>query len=119
DRLKQMLFRWRRYYDEYWALRNVDLEIRTGETIGLTGRNGAGKSPFLQLAAGILMPTTGSVAVNGRVAALLELGAGFNPEFTGAENVRLAASILGLAPDQIEDRFAAIAEFAAIGDFLN
>jgi lipopolysaccharide transport system ATP-binding protein len=119
DRLKQMLFRWRRFYDEYWALRDANLEIRKGEAVGLIGRNGAGKSTFLQLAAGIIAPTTGSVMVQGRIAALLELGAGFNPEFTGTENVYLSASILGLTRDEIAERFDAIAEFAAIGDFLN
>jgi lipopolysaccharide transport system ATP-binding protein len=119
DRLKQMLFRWRRFYDEYWALRDANLEIRKGEAVGLIGRNGAGKSTFLQLAAGIIAPTTGSVTVQGRIAALLELGAGFNPEFTGTENVYLSASILGLTRDEIAERFDAIAEFAAIGDFLN
>jgi lipopolysaccharide transport system ATP-binding protein len=119
DRLKQMLFRWKRYYEEYWALRNINLEIHKGESIGLIGRNGAGKSTFLQLAAGILNPTIGKIEINGRVAALLELGAGFNPEFTGSENIYLAASILGLTETEIRDRFDAIAEFAAIGDFLN
>ena len=119
DRLKQMLFRWKRFYEEYWALSGVNLEIRQGEAVGLIGRNGAGKSTFLQLAAGIICPTTGTVEVNGRIAALLELGAGFNPEFTGAENVYLSASILGLTRQEIGDRFEAIADFAAIGDFLN
>jgi lipopolysaccharide transport system ATP-binding protein len=119
DRLKQMLVRWKRFYDEYWALRDVNLKIRRGEAIGLIGRNGAGKSTFLQLAAGIITPTTGSVTVNGRIAALLELGAGFNPEFTGAENVYLSASILGLTRQEIVDRFQAIADFAGIGDFLH
>jgi lipopolysaccharide transport system ATP-binding protein len=119
DRLKQMVFRWRRFYEEYWALRGVNLEIRKGEAVGLVGRNGAGKSTFLQLATGIISPTTGSIVVQGRVAALLELGAGFNPEFTGAENVYLSAAILGLNRLEIDDRFEAIAEFAGIGDFLD
>ena len=119
DRLKQMLVRGRRkYYDEYWALKDVALTVRRGETIGLIGRNGAGKSTFLQLLCGTLTPTTGRIAVHGRVAALLELGAGFNPEFTGRENVYLAASVLGLSNEQIDGRYAAIAEFAGIGDFI-
>lgn len=119
DRLKQMLVRGRRkYYDEYWALKDVSLTVRRGETVGLIGRNGSGKSTFLQLLCGTLTPTTGSIAVQGRIAALLELGAGFNPEFTGRENVYLAASVLGLANQQIHERYAAIVEFAGIGDFI-
>lgn len=119
DRLKQMLVRGRhKYYDEYWALKDIALTVRRGETIGLIGRNGSGKSTFLQLLCGTLTPTTGRIAVHGRVAALLELGAGFNPEFTGRENVYLAASVLGLTNEQIHERYAAIAEFADIGDFI-
>jgi len=120
DRLKQMLVRGRRrYYEEYWALKGVDLTVRRGETVGIIGRNGSGKSTFLQLVCGTLAPTSGRVTVNGRVAALLELGAGFNPEFTGRENVHLAASVLGLTAAEIEARFAAIAAFAGIGDFID
>lgn len=119
DRLKQMLVRGRRkYYDEYWALKDVSLTVRKGETVGLIGRNGSGKSTFLQLLCGTLTPTTGRIAVTGRIAALLELGAGFNPEFTGRENVYLAASVLGLSNEQISERYASIAEFAGIGDFI-
>jgi len=119
DRLKQMLVRGRRkYYDEYWALKDVSLTVRRGETVGLIGRNGSGKSTFLQLLCGTLTPTTGRIAVDGRVSALLELGAGFNPEFTGRENVYLAASVLGLATEQIHERYASITEFAGIGDFI-
>ncbi len=120
DRLKQMLFRGRRkFYDEYWALRGVDLEIRRGETIGIVGRNGSGKSTLLQMICGTLAPSQGELAVSGRIAALLELGAGFNPEFTGRENVFLAASVLGLTEQQIVGRFESIAEFAGIGDFID
>ena len=119
DRLKQMLVRGRRrYYDEYWALRDVDLQVRRGETVGLIGRNGSGKSTFLQLLCGTLTPTSGTITVNGRVAALLELGAGFNPEFTGRENVYLAASVLGRSTEPIHERYASITEFAGIGDFI-
>lgn len=119
DRLKQFLsFGQRRYYEEYWALRDVSFTIGKGETVGIIGRNGAGKSTLLQILSGTLQPTAGSVEVRGRVAALLELGAGFNPEFTGRENVYLAASILGLTQEQVEERYAAIAEFAGIGDFI-
>ncbi|CAO3424211.1 ABC transporter ATP-binding protein [Azospirillum doebereinerae] len=119
DRLKQMLMRGRRkYYDEYWALKDIALTVRRGETVGLIGRNGAGKSTFLQLLCGTLAPTTGRIAVHGRVAALLELGAGFNPEFTGRENVHLAASVLGLSDEEINARYDSIAAFAGIGDFI-
>ena len=120
DRLKQMLWRrWRRFYAEYWAIHDISLSVERGETIGIIGRNGSGKSTLLQLIAGTVTPTQGSVKVQGRVAALLELGAGFNPEFTGRENVYLAASILGLGQAEIEARLAPIIEFAAIGDFLD
>src|SRR5690606_29140668 len=93
DRLKQMILRWRKYYQEYWAVQNVDLAVRRGEAVGIIGRNGSGKSTLLQMIAGTLQPNSGSLSVEGRVAPLLELGAGFNPEFTGRENVRLAAAI--------------------------
>jgi len=120
DRLKQMLLgKWRSYRQEYWALRDLSLEVRRGETIGVVGRNGSGKSTLLQLLCGTLSPTTGAVEVHGRVAALLELGAGFNPDFSGRENVYLSALILGLSAKQIDDRIAAIEEFAGIGDFID
>src|SRR5664279_3812113 len=95
DRLKQMIWSLlskgkKQYYDTYWALKDVNLEVRRGESVAIIGRNGSGKSTFLQTVCGTLTPTTGSVQINGRVAALLELGAGFNPEFTGRENVFLA-----------------------------
>lgn len=118
DRLKQMLFRSRRYFREYWALQGVDVDIARGETVGIIGRNGSGKSTLLQLVCGTLQPTSGTIEVNGRIAALLELGAGFNPEFSGRENVYLAASILGLTAREIDERYPAIVEFAGIGDFL-
>lgn len=120
DRLKQMLSCGRRkYYEDYWALRDVSLEVRRGETVGLVGRNGSGKSTFLQLICGTLTPTAGRIEVNGKVAALLELGAGFNPEFTGRENVHVVASILGLAREEIDRRFPSIEAFAEIGDFID
>ncbi len=119
DRLKQFVFgRWRRYYREFWALRQLSLDIRRGEVIGLVGRNGAGKSTFLQLVCGTLTPSSGQVQVNGRIAALLELGAGFNPDFTGRENVYLNAAILGLSKAEVDARFEQIAAFADIGDFI-
>ena len=120
DRLKQMLWRGRRtFYSEFWALRDLNVEVRRGETVGVIGRNGSGKSTFLQMVAGTLTPTCGDLSVSGRIAALLELGAGFNPEFTGRENVYLAASILGLSAEQIDSRYGSIAEFAGIGDFID
>lgn len=118
DRLKQMLFRWKRYYREFWALRNVDLEIYRGETVGILGRNGSGKTTMLELITGTLTPSAGAVEVNGRIAALLGLGAGFNPEFTGRENVVLNATLLGLSSQQIDRVFERIAAFADIGDFM-
>lgn len=120
DRLKQMLFGrfGKRYYEEYWALSDVSLTIERGETLGIVGRNGSGKSTLLQLLCGTLSPTSGEITVRGKVAALLELGAGFNPEFTGRENVQLAASLMGLEQDLIDERFDSIVEFAGIGDFI-
>jgi lipopolysaccharide transport system ATP-binding protein len=120
DRLKQMLMRGRRrYYKEFAALHDVSFELRKGEVLGLVGRNGAGKSTLLQLICGTLTPTEGKVSVHGRVAALLELGAGFNPEFTGRENVYLNASILGLSKVEIDERYDAIVDFSGIADFID
>jgi len=108
-----------RYYKEFWALKDVSFEVKKGETVGIIGRNGSGKSTLLQIICGTLNPTAGEVKVNGRVAALLELGAGFNPEFTGVENVYMAASLYGLSRAQVDQRFDAIAAFADIGDHLH
>lgn len=120
DRLKQAFMRWKRnYYREFWAVRGVSLEVRRGEAVGIVGRNGSGKSTLLQLIAGTLAPTEGSTHVAGRIAALLELGSGFNPEFTGRENVFLNGAILGLSQREIQDRFDAIAGFADIGAFID
>ncbi|MEI6215281.1 MAG: ABC transporter ATP-binding protein [Desulfuromonadales bacterium] len=120
DRLLQMLFRGRRtYYREFWALQDVSFEVARGETVGIVGRNGAGKSTLLQIICNTLNPSLGDVRVNGRVAALLELGAGFNPEFTGRENVYLNASILGLATREIDARYDEIVAFSGIGDFIH
>jgi len=107
------------YFREFWALRDVSFEVRKGETVGIIGRNGSGKSTLLQLICGTLTPTVGRVETNGRVAALLELGAGFNLEFTGRENVYLYGQILGIDGAVIERRFAEIAAFADIGDFID
>lgn len=119
DRLLQMLARGQKqYYREFWALKNVSFEIKKGETVGIIGRNGSGKSTLLQMICGTLNPTSGSVQTNGRIAALLELGSGFNVEFTGRENVYMNASLYGLSRAQIDQRFNEIAAFADIGDFV-
>lgn len=109
----------RRFYQEFWALRGVDLKVRRGETLGIIGRNGSGKSTLLQMIAGTLAPTEGRIEVQGRIAALLELGSGFNPEFTGRENVFMNAAILGLNNAEIEARLDNILAFADIGHFID
>ena len=109
----------RRFYREFWALREVDFEVRRGETLGIVGRNGAGKSTLLQIIAGTLRPSEGGSAVHGRVAALLELGSGFNPEFTGRQNVYLNASILGLSRAEVDARIEDILAYAEIGEFVD
>ena len=120
DRLLQMLARGRRqFYREFWALREVSFSIGRGETVGIIGRNGSGKSTLLQIICGTLRPTSGTVETRGRIAALLELGAGFNPEFTGRENVYLNGAILGLPRAEIDSRFDDIAAFADIGDYID
>src|SRR5258708_6550081 len=106
------------YYREFWALRDVSFEVRKGETVGIIGRNGAGKSTLLQILCGTLHPNSGSVTITGRIAALLELGSGFNPEFSGRDNVYLYASVLGLSRKEVDNRFDDIAAFADIGDFI-
>jgi lipopolysaccharide transport system ATP-binding protein len=119
-RLYQMLaVGGKQFYREFWALRDVSLSIRRGETVGIIGRNGSGKSTFLQLVCRTLEPTSGTIESQGRIAALLELGLGFNPEFTGRDNVFLSASLYGLTSDEIAARFDDIAAFADIGDFID
>jgi lipopolysaccharide transport system ATP-binding protein len=120
DRLLQALYRGRKQlYREFWALRNITLEVRRGETVGIIGRNGSGKSTLLQMICGTLTPTEGKVQSFGRIAALLELGSGFNPEFTGVENVYLNGSLLGLSIAEINERRDDILAFADIGSFID
>jgi len=108
-----------RWFREFHALKNINFEIHKGETVGIVGRNGSGKSTLLQLLCGTLTPSAGTIEVNGRIAALLELGAGFNPDFTGRENVFLNGTVLGLTRREIEDRFDEITAFADIGEFID
>jgi lipopolysaccharide transport system ATP-binding protein len=119
DRLKQLVFPSRRYFKEFWALKDVSFSLKRGEVLGILGRNGAGKSTLLEIIAGTLAPTAGQVDKRGKVAALLELGSGFSPEFTGRENVRMNAALLGLSPREVDERFDEIAAFADIGDFMD
>jgi lipopolysaccharide transport system ATP-binding protein len=120
DRLKELMtFNQRRFHTDYWALRDVSFEVQRGETFCVVGENGSGKSTLLQICAGVLEPTSGSTSVNGRVSALLELGSGFNPEFSGRDNVYLNGAILGFSNKEMDRRFAEIEEFAEIGDFIN
>lgn len=127
DRLKQFVLprimrllgkSHRVYFREFWALQDVSFEVKRGETVGIIGKNGSGKSTLLQIICGTLTPTSGEVRVHGRVAALLELGSGFNPEFTGRENVYLNAAVLGLTKEEVDARFDKIAAFADIGQFM-
>ncbi|HVO87376.1 MAG TPA: ABC transporter ATP-binding protein, partial [Casimicrobiaceae bacterium] len=120
DRLKQTLWRGRRqFYREFWALRDVAFSLDAGQALGVVGRNGSGKSTLLQLVAGTLAPTLGEVESHGRVSALLELGSGFNPEFSGRENVFLNGAILGIERARMRELMDEILAFADIGDFID
>jgi len=116
--LQSLLGGRRKFYHEFWALRDVTFDVGQGQCVGIVGQNGAGKSTLLQIATGILAPTTGMVLSRGRVVSMLELGSGFNPEFTGRENVYLNASLLGLSQQEIDGKFERIADFADIGEFI-
>jgi lipopolysaccharide transport system ATP-binding protein len=120
DKLRHLATLGRKHYGApFWALRDVSFDVPRGEAVGIVGRNGSGKSTLMQIIAGTLAPTEGEVRIRGRVSALLELGSGFNPQFTGRENVYLAGSILGLSKREMDERFDSIAAFADIGDFLD
>lgn len=120
DRIRQALNLGQKvYFDEFSAIKDISFKINRGEIVGVIGRNGSGKSTLLQLICGILKPSFGSVRLNGRVSALLELGGGFNPEFTGRENVFFQGAIMGVSRKVMEKRFSQIAEFAEIGDFID
>ena len=109
----------KKYYDEFWALKGIDLTVYKGETVGIVGRNGSGKSTLLQVITGILQATSGSCETKGRISALLELGAGFNPHFTGMENARLNASIMGLSREEFHQKLPDIVDFCGLGEFLH
>ncbi|MEA5448429.1 ABC transporter ATP-binding protein [Leptolyngbya sp. CCNP1308] len=119
DRLKEILLPGKPRAEEFWALQDINLDIFQGESLGIIGRNGSGKSTLLQIIAGTLTPTIGEAKVKGRMSALLELGSGFNPEFTGRQNVFFNGRILGLTQEEVENKFDQIAAFADIGDFLD
>ena len=119
DRLKETLsITGKSYHRDFYALNNVNLQIRKGETVGIIGKNGAGKSTLLKIITGVLAPTTGSVNINGRISSLLELGAGFNPEYNGLENIYLNGTIMGLSKEEVDERLQDILDFADIGDFI-
>lgn len=120
--LKEMLsnlLRRRKYYDEFWALKDINIDVRKGETLGIIGKNGSGKTTILKLLSRITEPTRGSIEIKGRVTELLELGAGFHPEFTGRENIYLNGAILGLSRKEISEKMGSIISFADIGDFID
>src|SRR5258708_3498767 len=120
DQVKQMLFgSFHRFYLEYWVLRDIDLEMQRGESVGIIGRNGAGKTTLLRLMCGITQPTCGEIKVAGRIAPILALGAAFDWEMTGRQNVLISGAVLGLRRSDILRRVPSIAEFAAIGPFID
>lgn len=120
DRVKETFHPWRKkYHHLFYALRDISFSIRSGETLGVIGRNGSGKSTLLQLISQVIQPTSGDIYVQGKTAALLELGAGFNPEFTGKDNLYMNASILGLSSGEIDRRYNSIVDFAGIGEFID
>jgi lipopolysaccharide transport system ATP-binding protein len=119
DRLKQAIFKTAKYRTEFQALKNASFTLQKGQTLGILGRNGSGKSTLLKILSGILQPTSGSYKVSGRVSALLELGAGFDPEFSGHENIFLNAAILGMSDEEIKQKYDAIVEFSGIREHIH
>ena len=120
DRLKESLgFSKKKRYKEHYALSNVSFDVKKGETVGIIGTNGAGKSTILKIITGVLNPTSGNVQINGRISALLELGAGFNMEYTGIENIYLNGTMIGFSREEISQKLDDILAFADIGDFVN
>lgn len=119
DRLKETLsFTGKSYHKDFYALNNINLQIKKGETVGIIGKNGAGKSTLLKIITGVLSPTSGTVKINGRISSLLELGAGFNPEYSGLENIYLNGTIMGMTREEVDERIQDILDFADIGDFV-
>lgn len=119
DRLKESLNPSKVYHKDHYALKDISFEIKKGETVGIIGTNGSGKSTLLKMITGVLTPTSGSIVVNGKISALLELGAGFNPEYTGLENIYLNGTMMGYTKEQMNERVKPIVDFADIGDFIN
>src|SRR5215831_9093484 len=120
DHLKELLsFGKRHYHEQFWAVKDADVSVDGGCCLGIIGENGSGKSTLLRMIAGVIRPTSGSISIGGRVSALLELGAGFNPMFTGRENIYLYASILGFTDSQTRERIPSIEKFAEIGEFVD
>lgn len=120
DRLKESIHPLgKKYHREFYALKDVSFEIKKGDLIGIVGKNGSGKSTLLKMITGVVTPTSGNIKVNGRISALLELGAGFNPEFTGLENIYMNGTIMGYSRDEMNERLENIINFADIGDFIN
>ena len=120
DRFREALGLTRKkLYHEHYALHHINFDVKRGETVGIIGTNGAGKSTILKIITGVLTPSDGTVEIHGRISALLELGAGFNQEYTGMENIYLNGTMMGLTREQVEDKVPEILSFADIGDFIN